>query len=104
VTVSEDVLFAFQFSFNDRPVEDHIFLLCSNSKTFGNAKVIYRSPEKIKCTEEFNGEFKQVIRSKEITIKAIDIDVWKQIEYSTTNPKESCTIQHAIDILELKWV
>lgn len=102
--VSEDVLFAFQFSFNDRPIEDHIFLICSNSKTFGNAKVVYRSPEKIKCTEEFNGEFKQIVRSKEITIKAIDIDGWKQTEYSTADPKESCMIQHAIDVLELKWV
>jgi len=104
VAVSEDILFAFQFSFNDRPIEDHIFLLCSNSKAFGNAKVIYRSPEKIKCTEEFNGDLKQVIRSKEVTIKAIDIEGWKQTEYSTSNPKESCMIQHAIDVLELKWV
>lgn len=104
VTVSEDVLFAFQFSLNERPIEDHIFLLCSNSKAFGNAKVIYRSPEKIKCTEEYNGQLKQVVRSKEITIKAIDIDEWKQIEYSTTDPKESCMIQHAIDVLELNWV
>lgn len=104
VTVSEDVLFAFQFSLNDRPIEDHIFLVCSNLKSFGNAKLIYRSPEKIKCTEEFNGELKHVIRSKEVTIKAIDIDEWKHIEYSTSNPKESCMIQHAIDVLELKWV
>lgn len=104
MSVSEDVLFAFQFSFNNRPIEDHIFLICSNTKTFGNAKIIYRSPEKIKCTEEFNGELKHIVRSKEITIKSIDIDEWKQIEYSTSDSKESCMIQHAIDVLELKWV
>ena len=102
--VSEDVLFAFQFAYNKRVMEDHIFLLCENTKIFGNAKVVQRSDKKIKCTEEYDGELRQVVRSKEITIKAIDVDGWEQIEYTTTNPKESCMIQHAIDVLELKWV
>lgn len=102
--VSEDVLFAFQFAYNKRVMEDHIFLLCENTKVFGNAKVIQRSDKKIKCTEEYDGELRQVVRSKEITIKAIDVNGWEQIEYTTTNPKESCMIQHAIDVLELKWV
>lgn len=102
--VSEDVLFAFQFTYNKRLMEDHIFLLCDSTMVFGNAKVIQRSNKKIKCTEEYDGELRQVVRSKEITIKAIDVDGWEQIEYSTVDPKESCMIQHAIDVLELKWV
>ena len=102
--VSEDVLFAFQFTYNKRVMEDHIFLLYENTKVFGNAKVIQRSDKKIKCTEEYDGELREVVRSREITIKAIDVDGWEQIEYTTTNPKESCMIQHAIDVLELKWV
>ncbi len=103
-SVSEDVLFAFQFSLNERSVEDHIFFLCEQARVFGNAKVIHKSDQKIKCTEEYDGELRQVIRSKEIIIKAIDVNGWEQIEYSTTDPKESCMIQHAIDVLELKWV
>ena len=56
------------------------------------------------CTEEYDGELKQILRSKYVTIKAIDVDSWKQVEYTTDDPKESCTMQHAIDVLELKWV
>lgn len=101
--VSEDVIFAFQFTMNDRDIDDHIFLVCENDTVFGNGKVIHSSKEKIKCTEEYNGELKMVVRSKEVVIKAIDIDEWKLVEYTSKNPKESCMIQHAIDVLELKW-
>jgi len=102
--VSEDVLFGFHFSINDRRVDDHVFLLCSSGRAFGNAKIVDRSSNKIQCTEEYDGELKQVVRSKYITVKAIDITEWKQVEYSTTDPKESCAIQHAISVLELNWV
>jgi hypothetical protein len=102
--VSEDLLFAFQFSASKRIVEDHIFSLCGGARTFGNAKVIQKSEKKIKCTEEYNGDLKQVVRSKEVVIKAIDVDTWEQIEYISSDPKESCMLQHAIDVLELKWV
>lgn len=102
--LSEDVLFAFQFTVNERVIEDHIFYVTSSKRIFGNAKIIDRSENKIKCTEEYNGELRQVVRNKEVTIKAIDIEEWKQVEYTTSDPKEACTIQHAIDVLELKWV
>lgn len=102
--LSEDVLFGFQFALNDRIVDDHIFFLPDAKRVFGNAKIIERSEAQIKCTEEYNGELRQVVRNKEVRIKAIDIEEWKQVEYLSTHPKEACTIQHAIDILELKWV
>jgi len=102
--LSEDVLFGFQFSVMDRTVDDHIFFLCESGRIFGNAKVVHGSDKKIRCTEEYNGELKQVVRSKEVIIKAIDIEEWKQVEYTASSPKESCTIQHAIDVLELNWV
>lgn len=101
--LSEDVLFAFQFTTNERSVEDNILILCEKNMVYANSKVVHRSKEKIMCTEEYNGTLKQVVRNKGITIKAIDVDEWKQVEYSTEDPKESCTIQHAIDILELNW-
>ena len=101
--LSEDVLFAFQFNSNDRPLEDNILILCDGNVVYANAKVVHRSEDQIMCTEEYDGALKQVVRSKAITIKAIDVDEWRQIEYSTEDPKEACTIQHAIDILELKW-
>ena len=103
-TVSEDVLFAFQFSINDRTLEDHLFFLCERGRIFANAKIVQSSDKKIMCTEEYDGELKQILRSKFVTIKAIDVDSWRQVEYTTDDPKESCTMQHAIDVLELKWV
>jgi hypothetical protein len=102
--VSEDVLFAFQFTSKNRMMDHHVFLLSDGGRAFGNAKVIRESEDKIKCTEEYGGELRGVVRSKRVTIKAIDIEEWKQVEYTSSNPKESCMIQHAIDILELKWV
>ena len=101
---SMDVVFGFQFNFEKDQIEDHIFYLCDPRMSFGNAKVIRESTEKVMCTEEFNGELVEKVRSKEVTIKAIDLDEWKQIQYTTQNAKESCIIQHAIDVLELKWV
>lgn len=102
--VSEDVLFAFQFSLNDRTMDDHVFISCETSRVYGNAKVVHRSSDKIKCTEESNGELRSVIRSREVVIKAIDITEWKLVEYTSVDAKESCMLQHAIDVLELKWV
>ena len=103
-SMSEDVLFAFQFSFRGRPMEDHLFHMCDKRLTLANTKVVHRSGEKIKCTEEYDGVLKHVVRSKQVTVKAIDVDNWRQVEYTSADPKEACTIQHAIDVLELKWV
>ena len=101
---SMDVLFGFQFTRKDTVFEDHIFYLCNARMSFGNAKVIRKSEELVMCTEELNGELVEKVRPKEVTIKAIDLKEWKQIQYTSANAKESCIIQHAIDVLELKWV
>ena len=101
---SIDVLFGFQFTRKDTVFEDHIFYLCNARMSFGNAKVIRKSTELVMCTEELNGELVEKVRPKEVTIKAIDLKEWKQIQYTSANAKESCIIQHAIDVLELKWV
>ena len=101
---SMDVVFGFQFKINDETIEDHIFYLCEGRMSFGNAKIIKESKEKVMCTEELNGELVEKVRPKEVSIKAIDLDEWKQVQYTTKTPKESCIIQHAIDVLELKWV
>ena len=101
---SMDVLFGFQFTKKDTIFEDHIFYLCNVRMSFGNAKVIRKSKELVMCTEELNGDLVEKVRPKEVTIKAIDLNEWRQIQYTTTDAKESCIIQHAIDVLELKWV
>jgi hypothetical protein len=100
---SEDVLFSFQFNHKNVMLEDHIFYLCANTIGFGNSMVL-RGKGQIHCTEEFNGDLRKIVRHKTVTIKYINIGEWQQMEYTSKNPKESCMIQHAIEILENKWV
>ena len=84
--------------------EDHVFALCSQkTKVFGNAEVTARSEEFIMCTEEYDGELNQIRRPASVSLKAIDIDQWELVEYDVKEPKESCIVQHAIDVLESKW-
>lgn len=101
--VSEDVIFAFQFNMNDRSLDDHIFMVCDTYRVLGNAKIIRKSEQKVKCTEEYNGELQIKIRPKDVLVRAIDVSDWKVIEYSSKNPKESCMLQHGIEVLELNW-
>ena len=102
---SDDVIFAFQFG-TERRREDHIFALCNDKRVLvvGNAEVISRSEDFVICTEEYGGMLNQVKRNKLVSIKGIDIDTWNGVEYDVSNSKESCIIQHAIDVLESKWV
>lgn len=101
---SDDVIFAFQFGKGQGRREDHVFALCSQStKVFGNAEVTAKSEEFIMCTEEYDGELNQIRRPASVSLKAIDIDQWELIEYDVKEPKESCIVQHAIDVLESKW-
>ena len=43
------------------------------------------------------------VRPKDVVVRAIDVSDWKVIEYSSKNPKESCMLQHGIEVLELNW-
>lgn len=104
---SDDVIFAFQFgvSGKQRRREDHVFALCQNpSRVYGNAEIVAHGETEIMCTEEYGGQLQQVRRRASVSIKAIDIRSWEVIEYDVANEKESCIIQHAIDILESKWI
>ena len=107
---SDDVIFAFQFgtSKKGRRREDHIFSLCGNrtvpTRVFGNAVVIGSSEDYLLCTEEYDGELRQVQRHASLSIKAIDVIEWESFEYDIDDPKEACIVQHAIDILESTWI
>lgn len=103
---SDDAVFAFQFGSDNhsRFREDHMFALCEGNKVFGNAEVISSSEEMVLCAEEYDGVLKQVKRPASIFLKAIDIDQWDVVEVSIEDSKQSCVVQHAIDVLESKWV
>ena len=39
----------------------------------------------------------------EVVIKAV-VETWDVIEHKSKDTKESCIIQHAVDVLNSKWV
>lgn len=101
---SDDVVFAFQLSDAKRPREDHVFAICSPPRVLGNAELISRSEEEILCTEEFGGHLRQVRRPSSISVRAIDVRDWAAIEHDVTDFRESCVLQHAIEVIESKWL
>jgi len=103
---SDDVIFAFQFGPPNkaRRREEHIFALCKTpTLVYGNADIVARSEDEVMCEEEYGGELRRVRRYASVTIKAIDIKSWEVIEFDASG-KDACIAQHAIDVLESKWV
>ena len=102
----DDVLFAFQFTHleSNMTVEDHIFMLCSKNKVYANAEVVKTSDTFIMCNEQYSSIVKKVKRPSSVRIKGIDVDIWDMVEYESENSKEACIIQHALDVLNSKWV
>ena len=104
---SDDVIFAFQFGpvVTTRRREEHMFALCGKPpRVLGNAELVARGEDEVMCTEEYAGELRQVRRHASVTIKAIDIKAWEVIEYDAADVREACVLQHAIDVLESKWI
>lgn len=101
-----DVIFSFQYvrsTITNESYNDHIFMICSNHMVFGNSEIVYESAEKILCTEEYAGTLHKKVRSQNITIKGIDIRTWMPVEYSSHSFQESCTIAHAVEMLNNEW-
>lgn len=103
---SNDVIFSFQYvrsEITNQTYNDHIFMLCDTHRSFGNAELVYQSEEKILCTEEYAGMLQKKKRSANVTIKAIDIHLWKPIQYESTSELEACRINHAVEMLNNVW-
>ena len=102
-----DVIFSFQYvrsTITNETYNDHIFMICEDHSSYSNAEVVYESKEKIMCTEEYAGKLLRKVRSRNISIKAIDIQKWEPIEHSSKSQREACTLAHAIEMLNNKWV
>lgn len=102
-----DVIFSFQYvrsTITNETYNDHIFMICNNHRVFSNSEIVYQSDEKIMCTEEYAGKLQKKVRSQNITIKAIDVHRWIPTEYSSSSEQEACTIAHAIEMLNNKWI
>ena len=67
-------------------------------------EIVSSSEDQVLCAEEYDGMLKQVKRPATVVLKAIDIGEWEVVEKNIENSKEACVIQHAIEVLESKWV
>lgn len=100
----DDVLFGFQFSKDNRTIKDHLFMLCDSKSILANAEIVYSDSNYVISNEQFADISKKIRRSSNVIVKAIDIQTWDVIEYESSDTKEACILQHAIDILNTKWV
>ena len=103
---SNDVIFSFQYvrsEISNTTYNDHIFMMCESHRAFGNAEIVYRGNDFILCTEEYAGILQKKKRSANVTIKAIDIQQWKPIQYESKNEMEACQISHAVEMLNNVW-
>lgn len=97
-----DIVFGHNLLISGEIFTDHVFHVCGGS-TWLNAVVHVRSELRVSCQEEFASIYRSVPRAKEISMKAIDVESWSEREISAEG-KQSCIFQHAVDILERKWV
>ena len=97
-----DIVFGHNLLINGEIFNDHVFHVCGGS-TWLNAVVRARSEKQVSCQEEFASIYRSVPRTKEISMKAIDVETWSEREISAEGA-QSCVFQHAVDILERKWV
>jgi len=97
-----DIVFGHNLLINGEIFNDAVFHTCGGS-TWLNPVVHVRSEKMLSCQEEFASIYRSVARAKEISVKAIDVESWSEREVSAEG-KQSCIFQHAVDILERKWV
>ena len=97
-----DIVYSHNLLINGNIFTDHVFHVCGGS-TWLNAVLHVRSEKQVSCQEEFASIYRSVPRAKEISMKAIDVETWSEREVSAQG-KQSCILQHAVDILERKWL
>ena len=97
-----DIVFGHNLLVDDKIFNDYIFHECGG-QTWLNTKIMIKTDKQVKCQEEFASIYRSVPRAKVISMKAIDVDSWSEREM-TAEGKTSCMWQHAVDILDRKWV
>jgi len=97
-----DVVYSHNLLINNQIFNDAVFHVCGGS-TWLNPVIHARTEKQVACQEEFASIYRSVPRAKEISMKAIDVESWSEREISAEG-KQSCVFQHAVDILERKWV
>ena len=97
-----DIVFGHNLLINDQIFNDYVFHECGGH-TWLNARIEVKTEKQVKCQEEFASIYRSVPRAKSITMTALDVDSWTERVVSGES-KTACVWQHAVDILDRKWV
>lgn len=97
-----DIIFGHNVLIGEKIFNDYIFHECGG-QTWLNARITVKTEKQVMCQEEFASIYRSVPRAKTISMKAIDVSTWAEREV-TADGKTSCMWQHAVDILDRKWV
>ena len=98
-----DIVYSHNLLINGEIFNDAVFHICSSGSSWLNPVIQVRTEKQVKCQEEFASIYRSVTRAKQVSMKAIDVESWSEREVSAEG-KQSCVFQHAVDILERKWV
>lgn len=97
-----DIVYGHNLLVNDIIFNDYVFHVCGG-QTWLNAKITVKTEEMVGCQEEYASIYRSVPRAKKISMKAIDVTTWAEREVYAEG-KDACMWQHAVDILDHKWV
>ena len=97
-----DIVYGHNLLVNDMIFNDYVFHICGG-QTWLNAKITVKTDEMVSCQEEYASIYRSVPRAKKISMKAIDVSTWSEREVMAEG-KVACMWQHAVDILDHKWV
>ena len=93
------IVFAHNVRLKGEILEDHMFHVCGG-RTWINARIVdSSSPTKIRCQEEYANVFQSKMRSKDVKMRAIDVETWSEQEVESYDTM-ACKWAHAVDILE----
>ena len=97
-----NIVFAHNVEYEGSVLNDHMFHVCGGG-TWINARIVKSSSEEIRCKEEYANMYKSRIKPKSVSMRAVNVDTWSEQEIEGEGTV-SCRWNHAIDILENKWL
>ena len=95
-------MFGHNVEYNGEVLNDHVFHVCGGL-TWLNARIVTKSDARVRCQEEYTNMFKSRVQPKVVSMRAVNVETWseKEVEGEDT---VACRWNHAVDILENRWL
>ena len=98
----DHIVFGHNVEYNGEMLNDHVFHVCGGL-TWLNARIVTKSDARVRCQEEYTNMFKSRVQPKVVSMRAVNVETWseKEVEGEDT---VACRWNHAVDILENRWL